>query len=198
MLEELIEKRNIIYSELNKIDIEILAMHEESRKKCSKCKLLPSHLDRYYELQKMKQSVYNRLSDVEDEIYLIKPPIKTNGIIDLRRYGDKIDSYYDIYLHNTSEKVGSISYRGYHTHELFGDVGYGIDKKYQGNGYAGMALNMLSEYLNENGIEDFWISCYKNNLASYKTIMKQEDKFVLSENEYSITFQCSTIKEKVK
>ena len=68
--------------------------------------------------------------------------------------------------------VGHIHYSGYHFHKYFGDIGYDNDKDFQGNNYAYRSLCLIGEILNENGIEDFWISARKDNMPSRKTIEK--------------------------
>lgn len=118
-----------------------------------------------YELLEKKEKIFN-------ELYFVSPPIKSNGIIELRvpyESRKRVENIYKICLCGKRKTVGSISYSGYHT-DLGGDVGYGIDEEYQGHGYAYQALCLLGEHLKEHGIDDFWVSAYENNFPSRKTI----------------------------
>ena len=47
-----------------------------------------------------------------------------------------------------------------------------INKEYRGNGYAYQALELLGELLYEQGVTDFWISTFEENIPSIKTIEK--------------------------
>ena len=124
----------------------------------------------------------------QEYLYWHKPPIKTDGIIDLRKkvqYGHNIKVKYEIYLHNEKTQVGNIVYRGYHTSHLFGDIEYDINKEFRGNNYAYRALCLLSDLLKENDVEDFWISAYNDNISSLKTIKKYGGK-VIQNNCYTM------------
>lgn len=116
--------------------------------------------------------------------------------IELRTKDNNIINNYNIYIKETNELIGYIIYRGYHKDKLLGDIGSVIYPKYRGHGYAIKSLTLLSKYLNENNIEDFWITCNEDNIPSKKTIEKLAQK--KPEKENSILFyECKTI-EKTK
>ena len=121
------------------------------------------------------------INQISETIYFKVPPVAYNDIIDLRRtkdysienmYCDDTVGQYYIYLHNTKTCVGSVDYRGYHVHEYFGDAGGFVDYEYRGNGYLYQALTLLRKMLNENKVEDFWVSANQDNIPSIKTIEK--------------------------
>ena len=53
-----------------------------------------------------------------------------------------------------------------------GHIGYGIRKEYRGRGYAAEALRMVLEKCKEMGIEEVYMSCNKDNIASYKAQLR--------------------------
>ncbi len=81
---------------------------------------------------------------------------------------------------------------GYHTNEFLGDVGFVIDPEYRGNSYAYHALCLVGELLKEKGIEDFWISAYKTNIPSVKTIEKYGGVVIKSDDRYNL-YQAPTL-----
>lgn len=95
--------------------------------------------------------------------------------IELRTNDENIINKYEIYLKETNECVGYIIYRGYHNDVLLGDMGSIIYPKYRGHGYAARALILLSQHLNENNIDNFYITCEKNNISSFNTIKKHNN-----------------------
>ena len=132
--------------------------------------------------------LYNKLREIEDEIFFLAPPIKENEKIDLREIGRGI---YNIYIHNSKIHIGLITYSGYHSNETSGDIGYLIHEEFRGKNYSFEALQLLSEILYENGIPDFWISTYNTNIPSLKTIEKYGGTII--KEQYNITlFQCKT------
>lgn len=96
---------------------------------------------------------YKIIYQLDDEIKLSIPPVKTGKLVDLRIMDESKN--FNIFLHNQSIEIGTIEYREYHCSEYLGDVGYIIDEKYRGHGYATEALELLSEKLYEEGITDF-------------------------------------------
>lgn len=105
--------------------------------------------------------------------------ILTDNKIDLHSTFSNIingDHDYNIYLHDTNEHIGNISFRGtlkgkpYEGYD--GNIGYIIDEKYQGKGYALSALKLMTDKLYKEGIEEIFIATYKTNVPSIKTIEK--------------------------
>ena len=148
----------------------------------------------YYELAEQQY-------ELEQALYFKKSSIiKSNGIIDLRLKArslsrkNPVAGTYNICLHDEKTIIGEIQYRGYHVSEYLGDIGYGINPTYHGHNYAYQALCLLSELLNEEGIEDFWITTYDNNISSIKTIEKHGgSRFERKENNV-LLYVCPTIK----
>lgn len=100
--------------------------------------------------------------------------ISSNEDIDLYKISEGIDGSYYIYLHNTAEEVGVISYNPKYSNSIYGDISYSIYDDYQGHSYAFQALCMLSNHLEENNINSIRISARKDNIPSIKTIQKYE------------------------
>ena len=111
----------------------------------------------------------------------------------------KIINQFYIYLKGTNICIGSISYRGYHFNQHLGDLGCIIYTDYRKKGYAFRSLMLMSDFLSENGIPDFWVTCNKNNIASLKLIVYHneiiEQKFVSDD---ILLFRCKTRKKEIK
>ena len=145
------------------------------------------------ELFEEERRLLNRKYKLQKKMFLLLPPIKSNGIIDLRE--DVENKYcYFIYLHGTTTEVGNISFRGYHISDFMGDIGYTIFEEYRGNDYAYQALILLSEKLYEDGIPDFWAGVYERNIASVKTLEKYGGKIIKRNESSALLFQCETKK----
>lgn len=119
-----------------------------------------------------------------------------DNLIELKKDIDSLENIYSIILKTRNIQIGSISYRGYHYDSQLGDIGYMIHYNYRGHGFAQRALILLSQYLNNNDIRDFWITCDKDNIESLKQIIAHGDiiekRFV---TEDIMFFNCKT-KEK--
>lgn len=124
--------------------------------------------------------------------------INSDDEIEIKRFGDEIRNKYGIYLKNEGIKIGHIDYEGYHASIIFGDIGYVIDYRFNGHHYAYKALCLLSSYLYDQGINDFYISAFNDNIPSIKTIMRYGGNIIRKEGRI-VTFQCETRKkEKIK
>lgn len=117
-----------------------------------------------------------------EEIDLVKP----DG------FEDDEDFWFYITLHNTDTVIGEIIFDDkYRNVELDGNVGYTIDSKYNGHGYAKKALDLLKKVL--IGKKDkMLINVYEGNEASRKTAINfgaklvkkgiKEDKYIIDKN----------------
>lgn len=117
-----------------------------------------------------------------EEIDLVKP----DG------FEDDEDFWFYITLHNTDIVIGEIIFDDkYRNVELDGNVGYTIDSKYNGHGYAKKALDLLKKVL--IGKKDkMLINVYEGNEASRKTAINfgaklvkkgiKEDKYIIDKN----------------
>ncbi len=146
-------------------------------------------------IKKIRNKIYKRLNLLIEKYNLICPPVSSDGEIELRMYHDPfsndIDSYYDILLCGSKTRVGYITYRGYHTDDFCGDVGYGIEEEYRGNGYACKAMRLLGDILKRHNIDDFWVSAYNDNIPSIKSIIKYGGE-PINKGEYFTCFCAKT------
>lgn len=89
--------------------------------------------------------------------------------------------YYDILNHNTKEKVGSCDLRFENTGFMYyyGNIGYRIIEKYRGNSYAYEACKLLFKVAKEEfNMKELIITCCRENIASYKTLVKLNGEFI--------------------
>ena len=87
--------------------------------------------------------------------------------------GDELPFYWWSIVENASgATVGKISLRlGHNYHSYWnGNVGYEVDEPYRGHHYAAIALKMVLPIAKAHGMDHLFVSCDKNNAASYKTI----------------------------
>ena len=101
--------------------------------------------------------------------------------IDLVRpdgFEDDEDFWFYITLHDTDIVVGEIIYDDkYRDVEKYGNIGYSINDKYQGNAYAKKALKLLKQVL-AGKKEKMIINVFEGNIASYKTAINFGAKLV--------------------
>ena len=109
----------------------------------------------------------------------------------LLKKDDGIVGTYYIYCKSNNMLIGSITYRGYHFDSKLGDIGFFIHQMYTNKGYGKEALFRLIELLNDNGIDDFWITCEFNNEVSKHIINKYLDIEKVWELDDVLKFQCS-------
>lgn len=117
--------------------------------------------------------------------------VATSDELDIKRFGNELESMYGIYLKDQGIKIGHIDYRGHHTSPITGDIGYVIDYRFKGHNYAYKALCLLADYLNRNNISDFYISVLSDNIPSIKTIEKYGGVIIRKDNRIS-TYECIT------
>lgn len=89
---------------------------------------------------------------------------------------DKIPTiYYDILLHETKEKIGSIDLRLKMDERMYyyGHVGYNIIKRFRGHNYSYYACLLLFSIAKEKySLDELFITCNPENTASYKVLKK--------------------------
>lgn len=136
-------------------------------------------------MQEFISNTYGEIAKLEEEKSIIERNIlmlemscwnliSNNEEIDLYKVDDDIAGTYFIYIHNTTEEVGFITYDPKYSKSIYGDISYTIYDDYQGNGYAFKALCILSKFLKENNVEIIRLSTQKNNIPSVRTIEKYE------------------------
>lgn len=143
-----------------------------------------------YEINRIIDEIF----EIKRKLYFLKTPCKEGKSVDIREYGSgKTVKNYLICIHNTTEVIGNISYRGYHIKKTLGDIGYEIKEEYRGKNYAYHALCLLGDLLKEQGIDDFWITTEKRNIASRKTIEKYGG-ICIYEEDCILVYSCKTKK----
>ena len=124
------------------------------------------------------EELQNKINEIDDLILKLEIRswnlISSNSKIDLYKLDDDIDGDYYIYLHDTIDEVGVISYDPQYTNTVYGDISYAIDDNYQGNGYAYEALCMLADHLRKQNVCEIRLSVNNHNIPSIKTIEKYE------------------------
>lgn len=83
--------------------------------------------------------------------------------------------YYEMYLHDTNEKVGKCDLRLSIEGDMYyyGHVGYNVSPKYRGNNYAYYACRVLFKIAHdEYDLKELIVTCNPDNEASYKTLKK--------------------------
>lgn len=187
-VKKIIDKLDAIQEQIDKLNEKINLMHDEGNIKGLRKK-------RLYSYQLKERALLEKVRLLDIELRFLKPPIKSNGVIELRKWFNK-DSY-SICLCGERCEVGVINYRGYHDSFCYGDIGYVIYKKYRGNNYAYQSLCLLSELLKERGINDFLISAEVKNIASNKTIQKYGGMLIDNINGIYV-YDCKTRKSHKK
>lgn len=79
--------------------------------------------------------------------------------------------HYHIKKHGMNDVIGQIDIRIGHNSNTFygGNIGYGIEEDYRGNGYASKAVRLLIEVAKKHNMKKVIITCNPDNLASRKT-----------------------------
>ena len=155
---------------------------------------------------------FDKLVELEDKIFEEKmrlailllrdaPPVISDGVIELRvdRPFDLDSPPFNLLIVRCidKEEVGGIDYRGYHVDPFLADVGYHIWEPFERKGYCTRAFALLSEFLYERGIPDFWVSTYNDNVASKRIIEKYGSIPVGGDKSYTL-YQTTTAKRKTE
>lgn len=116
--------------------------------------------------------------------------IYTGAVVDLKQAYQLSESeaydgvpcvFYDILLHGSKTKVGSIDLRFKMDDRMYyyGHVGYGVALMYRGHNYAYWACKRLFDIArHEYGIKELIITCNPDNVASYKTLIKLDGEYL--------------------
>ena len=89
--------------------------------------------------------------------------------------------YYDILLHDTNLRVGSIDLRLTAEGDMYyyGHIGYNIIRSFRGHNYAYYACLVLFDVAREEfGMDELIITCSPENIASYKTLKKLNGELI--------------------
>ena len=85
------------------------------------------------------------------------------------------NSTYWVYNNESSLIIGAVNIRHYLNHlfvEAWGNIGYGVSPSERRKGYATIILKLAIEECKKLNIEKALLGCYKENIASVKTILK--------------------------
>lgn len=89
--------------------------------------------------------------------------------------------YYDIVLHDTGAKIGSIDLRLKMDDNMYyyGHVGYDIVPRHRGHNYSYEACKLLFKEAKERyGMSELYLTCNPDNIASYKILQKLNGELV--------------------
>lgn len=180
-IEELVDYDETLSPEINSLinrvgvlwkNYSILTLEQQSEFSDKSKKLVNLRNKIRLEQKKELDNLYSRLQEINNKKLELTPPIIQGDRLELKRLNDDICGEYIVLLKDTNTVVGSISYRGYHYSNFLADIGFTINVDYRGNGYAYESLCLLSNILYDNNINDFWITAFRDNQASIKTILK--------------------------
>ena len=82
--------------------------------------------------------------------------------------------WWNIISKSRKVNVGKISFRiGNNYHSYYnGNIGYEVDEEYRGNQYALQACRIMPDVAKYYGMDNIYLTCAFDNVASYKTIEK--------------------------
>lgn len=104
-----------------------------------------------------------------------------NRVIRKKEALEHVPAYlFDIVLHDGTS-IGQIDLRVGVSRMLImygGQVGYGINKPFRGNGYAAEACVLLISVAKKIGYDELWITCNPENIASIRTCEKIGAKLI--------------------
>ena len=88
---------------------------------------------------------------------------------------------FDIHLDGVNEPIGYIDIRIGNVPNLVyygGHIGYGINEKWQKNGYATRSCKLIFQVALKHGLEIIWITCRPDNIASARVCEKAGGEYV--------------------
>ncbi len=113
---------------------------------------------------------------VGDEIALT-----LNRLLTEKEALESVPAYlFDIVLHDGT-RIGQIDLRLGETPNLkmyAGQIGYGIDRRFHGHGYAAQACLLMRDVAFNLGFSEIWITCNPDNIASIRTCENIGAQFV--------------------
>lgn len=143
------------------------------------------------------RGLYSVICDLRNEIFklqrkilVVKGPIYTNGILDLYlEEGSKVGIFenYNIALAGTERFIGSVRvvYDDMRNN-MYGNIGYGLNRDFQGHGYMLQALEILREPMLQKGLERPILTVEPDNKPSVRTIEKFGGKKLENDDWYDI------------
>lgn len=107
--------------------------------------------------------------------------LRMDQVYEANRSNQYVPSYfYDIYIHNTNQRVGYCDLRVGYNLELYyaGNIGYHVYPSYRGNHYAYEACRMLFRIASDKGMDSVIITCSPDNSASRKTLERLDGTYI--------------------
>lgn len=131
------------------------------------------------------RKILDSIINVNGERKIIEGPVvdlRIRYVVDENQAFDGIPTvYYSILLHGTKERVGTIDLRLKMDEDMYyyGHVGYGVDPKYRGHHYSYEACKLVfNEAKNTYHLNELYLTCNPDNIASYKTLQKLNGELV--------------------
>lgn len=113
--------------------------------------------------------------DIQEPIVGKQIALVLNRVLSEREALEQVPAYlFDIVFHDGT-RIGQIDLRMGYSDALVmygGQVGYGIDKPYRGEGYAAQACQLLKSVAQVLGFDVLWITCNPDNIPSVRTCEK--------------------------
>ena len=140
-------------------------------------KMILEYIKDHYDNNERSISASNMLTSMQYEDWVEK--IKSNKEIPDANWGRSIT-----YLVIDNEKlIGLLNIRYELSNDMrmkYGDIGYSVAPIYRRKGYATKMLKYALEVCKELGMKSVILGCYKSNIASSKTIIKNGGSLIKS------------------
>ena len=134
------------------------------------------YVEEHYSHNEKSISASNRLTSTKYEDWVKK--IENNVNIPDKEWGKSL-TY--LAFNDKDELVGLLSVRYDSSYEKvmeFGHIGYGVRPSQRRKGYATQMLKYGLEECKKKGLNKVIVACYKQNIGSAKTIMKNNGKLI--------------------
>ncbi len=130
--------------------------------------------------QKVKQELERQMEEAHENLSIFSKENMldnlefSDGIIDLYNIYEDSTHYFEhlIYLHNTSDYIGYIKYRGNKYFRDLGSIGFEIEKEKRGHNLSLHALNLITSKIKETGVDKFRVSMGYTNMEASHLIEK--------------------------
>ncbi|HVT14465.1 MAG TPA: GNAT family N-acetyltransferase [Fimbriimonadaceae bacterium] len=89
--------------------------------------------------------------------------------------------YFEMIERASGAKAGGLRLRFAETEELVlygGQIGYGVDEPFRGRRFAARSVRLLLPVARLAGMEELWVTCDPENIASRRSIERAGAKFV--------------------
>ena len=168
---------------INEIETQISNLVEARNVLLERLKSVSSY-DRKLIVEKIEK-ITVQIFDLEEELLFIKGPIYNNDFVDIyldENNSNEDEKNYNISPHNIKKIIGHVRLTFNNATSYLGNIGYSLDKEYQGNGYMIQSLELLKSPLIERNIINPILTTFPDNLASIKTIERFGGKLIEEAN----------------